>query len=209
MTTSQLRDYYVTFRREEFLAGIAWEWRKADGRYLRADFNVVSFFEAVLQKRLPHKKGKLHIEFFDMAEGEPPAYVTPDPLTLHVDREIWHLANIGEPFARYIIAHEVGHIVLHGHYEKAAFSNDVQSRLKIVVKYNSAEWQANTFADYFLVPNDYVSETDTPKDISVKCNVPLDVAERRWTEVREERIKKKFNKDYCNNCGQLGCAIDH
>src|SRR5690242_17906696 len=120
--TAQLRDYYVTYDREERIGSTALEWYDAGNCSTNPDFNIVNFIEQTLIRRLSKKKGKLEIRFFDMTnEQDHPAYVTIDPLTLHVDREIWQLAKIGDPFARHVLAHEVGHIVLHGQYEKAAF----------------------------------------------------------------------------------------
>jgi hypothetical protein len=208
--TAQLRDYYVAFHREEYVAGIAMHWREIDDRTSRPDFNIVSFVEDALANRLNRNKGKLHIEFFDMqSETDIPAFVTIDPLTLHIDAETWSLAKIGEPFARFVIAHEIGHIVLHGHYEKAAFSNSAALRLKAFVKENSAEWQANTFADYFLLPTSIVSAFGSPAAIVAACSVPLDLAERRFAQVREERLCRKNSGDYCPTCGQLLCFAQH
>src|ERR1700686_950198 len=59
------------------------------------------------------------IEFVDMAEGGKPAFVKFRPLVLHVDRETWELAGQGEEKSRHILAHEIGHLLLHDHFAKA------------------------------------------------------------------------------------------
>src|SRR6202011_6058679 len=104
------------------------------------------------------KKGRLGIEFFDRASGDgDPAYVTYSPLILHVDRKVWQRAKERDGYARFIIAHEVGHILLHNDYEHK-FSHDPSVQINFAQDEYSSEWQANKFAAYFLLPDRIVRQ---------------------------------------------------
>ena len=50
------------------------------------------------------------MRFFDSMAGQSPANVTYKPLTSEFDREAWELADLGDPWARYVAAHEICHI---------------------------------------------------------------------------------------------------
>ena len=203
---SALRDYLVSFTREEEIARIAHEWRVAAGIENSAEFNIIAFVEDILSKKL--KKGPLHIEFFDMREGEHPAFVTFWPhITLHIDRDIWGNAKMGDPESRAIVAHEVGHIILHDHHAKA-FSYD-RINPKFYVKETSAEWQANIFADYFLLPDQVVIAYWDVKELAKSCSVTQAFARQRLNAVAEARHPKpKIEGDFCIKCGQFTVRRD-
>ena len=205
----KLRDYPVRFRREEDIADIAIKWRRAHGSDGAPYFNIVFFVKTILCPFLERRNEKLYFDFFDAADGEDLAYVTVEPLTLHIDREIWDLAEKGDPFPRLVVAHEVGHIVLHGHYPRAAFSNDPSVQLKAIPQGRSAEWQAIVFADHFLLPTRTVSAFETPFEIVKACSVQLELAEKRFTDVRENRLKKLYGAVICQTCGQFSCTEQH
>jgi hypothetical protein len=206
----QLRDWYVTFHREEYIAELARDWRRANGGASLTEFNVVQFVEQTLVSRLSSNKGGLSIKLFDMSdEQQDPAYVTIEPLTLHVDHEIWRFGKLGDPFARHVLAHEAGHIILHGQYPKAAFSSGPEARLKAFPKENSAEWQAETFAEYLLLPTRIIGSFACPRDVARACSVPTEMAEKRFTQVREEEIRRRLSREYCPTCGQIDCLQSH
>ncbi len=87
-------------------------------------------------------------------------------------------AKSGDDFARFVLAHEVGHIVLHDHSTQA-FSSDPSLQLKFPENEHSAEWQANKFAEYFLLPDGIVLHFDDVELIVVFCEVPRAMAKRR------------------------------
>jgi hypothetical protein len=90
-----LRDHKVPFRREESLAESALACRRFASNENLARFNVVDFVERVLPSILAtRKKGPLKISFFDAAEGDIPAFVTFNPLTLHVDGKFGNSPNL-------------------------------------------------------------------------------------------------------------------
>jgi hypothetical protein len=193
-------DHKVLFRREEAIEEIAAEWRREAGNYNSGYFNIVDFVEEVLSRKL--KKRPLFISFFDTGADDEPAYVTFKPSTLHVDSEIWGLARIGDPYARYIIAHEVGHLVLHDH-DAQAFSNDPNDQI-IFESMNevSAEWQANTFARYFLLPTHIVASIGSTEELVNSCGVYTNLARDRLAAVQTAK-SRRYGGDACSDCGNF------
>ena len=197
-----LRDYQVTFTREETIAELALRWRQAASIENVSEFNIVWFVQEVLAKRLT-KKGPLHFDFYDMKPGDEPAFVTFQPLTLHIDHEVWQLAYLGDPLARFIVAHEVGHLVLHDHHAKA-FSDESRVNIKFATKECSAEWQANTFASHFLLPDHIVLAYNDAAELARSCSVTTQLASERLEEATEARKPRpKFDGGFCIVCGNF------
>jgi hypothetical protein len=201
------RDYQVAFKREETIAAIALQWRKEAGHENSAEFNICNFIEVVLSKGFT-KKGRLQIAFYDMSPNAEPAYVTFESLTLHVDCEIWNLANLGDPYARFVLAHEVGHVLLHDNGAKA-FSNDPRDQIRSAVNEESAEWQANTFGAHFLLPTHLVEAYSDSIEISKSCSVERYLAEERLQSVQDaKRPRIKIEGDFCIPCGEFTKRVE-
>lgn len=197
---AMLSDYKVSYLREEVIAQIALEWRAAGGHQNSVYFNVVNYVESL--QRTWRKKGRFTIEFFDAADNDKLAYVefNPSP-TLHVDRQVWKDASLGDPESRFIVAHELGHLVLHDHHAKA-FSNDPAQRIKFAEREYSAEWQANTFAYYFLIPDHLVIALWDEDDLMASCGVPRSVVRDR-REAVEDSLRRKRAAGICIHCGDF------
>jgi hypothetical protein len=186
------RDYYVGSRSERSIAQIAQHLRDAHCSRNDHTFNVVEFVERTLPGELRgSKKGKLRVQFYerDFKEDDP-AYVKFDPLTLHADSGVWTDARFDEGYAREIIGHEIGHVVLHDHSAKA-FSNDKSAQLPFADDEQSAEWQANTFADHFLVPDLIVQDLREVPRIAAICQVTEAFALRRVVALKSKEWRKK------------------
>lgn len=191
--TPKASDHHVGFRREEWLAEQARRCRIENGEPY-GFFSLIRFVRNVLPSLVP---GGFTIELFDAKEGDDPAYVTFSPKrVLHVDREIWDLADRGEPQARYIVAHEAGHLLLHDVSAKA-FSGH---RLSFDQKETSAEWQADTFADYLLVDDRTAASGLSRSEIGRICAAPADAVERR-TIVIKPADRPALTGDFCTSCG--------
>jgi hypothetical protein len=196
-------DYHVRFVREDEIARIASEWRRVGGINNVGYFNIVDFIENILSRKLSPKKGALSIKISHLPDNLYPAYVTFEPTTLHVDSDVWNLAKLGEPEARYILAHEIGHIVLHDHNAKP-FSNDPSLIISFAQLEHSAEWQANTFARYFLVPDHIIRAFDDLDRLIVSCGVPRALAEERISMIQNtDRKHRMFEGDVCPKCGNF------
>ena len=204
-----LSDYKVRRLRIDYIAQTALAWRKGVADLLAPSFNIVDFLELTLKPRLQNID--LEIRFFDAAPGSRPAYVLfkrPDDTSrriviLHMDNEVWELAKLGEPKARFIVAHEIAHIILHDH-EAKAFSEDDGSRSTQFEKEEMAEWQADAFALCFLMPARFVLAFDDAQQLSRAASVEYKHALQRFNDVKAESLRFASSYGYaCDRCGEF------
>jgi len=197
------RDYKVRIIDREGIAKIAMSWWLAAANKLGYNFNICDFVTDILAKRLAGK-GKLQIEFYRFDDLPEKACVTFNPLTLHVVEQIWRDAGLGKPYARRIVAHEIGHIVLHDRFA-VAFSDEKLAQLNFVQDEESGEWQANIFADYFLVPDHVAVKLGVPDVIAGLCVVTDDLAARRLREALSAKaiLRPSYEGDACMKCTQF------
>lgn len=87
--------------------------------------------------------------------------------------------------ARWTGAHELGHLFLHEATTKHRDTTPEASKI-IDRAYNSAEWQANSFAAAFLMPEHVVSGFSSVEELSRNCVVSLDAASRRFKQIHGE-----------------------
>lgn len=179
-------DYKVKFVADDDISAVCRRlWRRfcAEGVTV---FPIVSALERC-QKEPISKNGLLTVSFFHQTAHSPPARVRFDPLTLIVDDECWSFARQGDPSSKWILAHELGHIILHDK-EAKAFSNDPGSRLKFTSEQESGESQADMFAFHQLMPDWLINHFQKNVAwIARHCDVDEEIArariaifERRW-----------------------------
>ncbi|MBY6240685.1 ImmA/IrrE family metallo-endopeptidase [Methylosinus sp. Sm6] len=131
--------------------------------------------------------GVLHLDIFKHEEPDL-AWVSYKPrLTLHVHHEIWQDARLGEPKSRFILAHELGHIFLHGYFRQA-FSDDETMHLRAWPEEERAEPQANWFAEQFIAPDHLARSCKSTTDLCLKFDFPEDYADHRMTRLKDCRI---------------------
>jgi hypothetical protein len=211
---SLIVDHKVPFRSEAFLAELAMACRKIG---TIPGSNNVSL-QTILDELQAHgvesistilgmkQKGRLRIELITDDPHEFPAYVKFSPtLTLFVQKSIWARFKEGRSDERVIIAHEIGHIMLHDDEAKPfAGSDSVGPRFTEDEYY--AEWQANTFAEHLLIPTELAQRLDDSDKIAFTCNVPDWFSLKRISKVRQ--IKKPLRtfqlSDFCEDCGDFG-----
>ena len=153
---------------------------------------------------------QLKIEISSLSKLGAPAVVSYNPLKIEFDRKLWTKALLSDdPEANFVAAHELGHIALH--------NNDAQPYSGVKKKWidfdeESAEWQANKFADYLLVTDDQIQHTITPELIAAICNVTEEVASRRYFEIAKPaqcccercygtRVFRIISIHSCQECG--------
>jgi len=211
-------NHKVTFRSEQAIAAIAARCWAISRQPRPLTFNVVRFVEDVLIAEgidtvVPtrgRKKGRLAINFFDRQfPQDDPAYVEfakdqrENYVTLHVDREIWRLAEIGDSDACEILAHEIGHILLHDHYANAFSSDSIGQQLfEGTSKEDFAEWQAITFAGHLLVPTFVAQKFRDSKILSAVTNTPERLARERLAAVLNEKkiLNPSYEGEICGGC---------
>lgn len=90
----------------------------------------------------------------------------------------------GDPEARHTAAHEFGHLLLHSRQSKA---------MAKTAKYNELvdpEWQADYFADAWLMPRVGVQKCHSIQEVADRFTVTYEAAERRYNEVMEGEEKQ-------------------
>ncbi|WP_082364023.1 ImmA/IrrE family metallo-endopeptidase [Rhodopseudomonas sp. AAP120] len=203
-------DYKVAYRSEAFIAAAAAKCRsigtRPGSKYV--DLKVIlSELEAHGVESIFHitgtkKKGRLTIENAEDDSSLPEAYVTFSPrLTLRIQKGVRARFETGHSKEQEIIAHEIGHILLHDDNAKP-YSQDGARQIRIGEQEDSAEWQAHRFADHLLVPTELAQQIDDIDRIAIACNVTEAFAAERLEAVRA--IKKPlsvYSTEPCPTCG--------
>src|SRR5271156_2998091 len=210
-----VRNHKVAFKTEADIKRIADNSRNAlCGRIDIHDISVTDCIKVLMQsKRIKSTRtGKftqLGLSFFNQRAGEAPAYVKHDPLNLYCDQEIWRDAELREPNGKFIVAHELGHVIMHSYYVQQFTEN---TRASPWIKEEQGEWQANTFADYLLVSDYSIDELITPTDIAIFCGVEKQLAQRRLGVLQNTGnncprcgsnfVIRRGLTEKCDNCGK-------
>ncbi|HEY6577817.1 MAG TPA: ImmA/IrrE family metallo-endopeptidase [Rhizomicrobium sp.] len=200
------KDYVVSPRSEESIAQLAYKLRDVRGSREEPRFNIADFVKNTLPTHLKAiKKGDLRLEFYDRDfKEDDPAFVSFNPPTLNSDKQIWVDAGAGDSYPRFVMAHEIGHLVLHDRSAKA-FSQDKSDQIQFIDNEESAEWQANIFAGHFLLPDAVIQKIAQVSFIASICQVPEALALERVIAFRrvQERKNRTFAGGYCSKCGNF------
>ena len=163
-------DYKVRFRSYDQVASLASEMRSRLGLDNFYTFNIVRQLRR-LKGEAFGANGRLDIKLF--TDRDDKAFVTFDPLILNVHAEIWEEAEDGEPKARFILAHELGHILMHSHYRQE-FTEIHELHLKAFPPEEKAESQANWFAAAFLAPDYLANNCSSETELCINFDYPRD-----------------------------------
>ncbi len=191
-------DYKVPFRGYEEVAELALRARNLLGIDNYFKFDIVKAIRRLVGKEFG-KSGRLNLDVFGH-DDDSIAFVTFKPLTLHVHREVWDDAELGEPKSRFILAHELGHIIMHRHYRQA-YSENERSRLTFVRSEESAEAQANWFAACFLAPDHFVRLCKDESELCLQFDFPSDFASIKFDDLK--RNAPRFSGESCSKCGNF------
>jgi hypothetical protein len=194
------RDHRVDFRREEVVSAEAGRLRELAGVSEEARLDVVSLIYW-LQANGWRDKGKLSLKVWSERPKGKRAFVTFSPLALNIERRTLELARWQhDSESRYVIAHEIGHVVLHDHNAKPFSDEDIKYS-KFGFEETSAEWQADRFADHLLLPDNILAGYESIEQIVIECAVSPDLAERRFPKKKSlELFRSRFMGDPCPEC---------
>ena len=205
-------DRRATFRSYQTVKETARKARERGGVADQRDFNVVEYIDHFLAPALGNR---FELNLFTMTEGQPKAHVNFNSKTgitkLNVSKLIWNQGKFNVPDAKYVLAHELGHIFMHRH-DKLAFSNNNQSILKSLPDEDRAEPQADLFADIFLVHDDLIEDYHSAQNIQQNFRVPSDCANRRMLFVNDKKrrnYKGELLGDLCRSCGSMTLVRDN
>ena len=110
-------------------------------------FPIVHFLEIVLAQSFPDMS-LLIVEPEDMPYKE--AETVPGQSLIRIRQDVYNAATEGDGRARFTIAHEVGHFLMHTPDSIVLCRMEAGTDMKA---YEDPEWQANTFASYLLAPS--------------------------------------------------------
>jgi Zn-dependent peptidase ImmA (M78 family) len=137
-----------------------------------ADESVFNIVE-LLEKELPKAIKDFRLEVLPRSQ-EQEIYSTTVPLRMFVTEHIYNLARQGDARSRFMVAHELGHLLLH--------HKSVQ--LRASGRSKTAESEASKFALAFLIPLSIARGFNDPNLLSLYCKVDRKVAEMRMLSVK-------------------------
>jgi IrrE N-terminal-like domain len=203
-----LKDHKVQIRSKEEIIEIAADVRRSFSDHMSPSFYMARELKERIEKICPDREIT-----YTLQSREPmnPAEVKFSKnkgtnklqVQLCIDSEIWELACLGQPESREILAHEIGHMVMHSHYA-LAFSPSGTTHRSWMQQEESAEWQAELFADHLLAPLDMIGSCEGPSDVANRFSVPFAMAERQFNRM-QERAKRaaRYEGDSCGECGNF------
>ncbi len=139
-------------------------------------FPIVRFVELILPSIIP--------EFTFIVEpietmGDCLGLTFPEENCMKIREDVYINAINGNGRDRFTIAHELGHYILHKS-QNVSLARTVNKKIE---PFRDPEWQANTFAAEFLIPQNLIAESDNVFDISKTFGVSHQAAEIRLKNI--------------------------
>lgn len=156
----------------------------------------------VIEDGFTHIRGDyFHVVDDHLMEGDL-ARTYPDRFYMEISNSIYEAAIANDGASNYTLAHEIGHQILHRNIDPSFAFAKTQPKYE---SYFNSEWQADCFADYFLMPTYDVKATCTTVDeIMERYCVSKKNATKRFRQIfgEPQKINQKKEK------GQLALAFD-
>jgi hypothetical protein len=119
----------------------------------------------------------------DADMGKEEAYSVAD--RIHCRRAVSRGLRFGDPQARYVIGHELGHIFLHRGAAPKARKVDGNKKLGFISEEESAEVQAWKFSRALFITRLDLMSGEDDEDLALRVGIPSYAVGRRREEVRE------------------------
>lgn len=186
-------------------------WNLADKRGGN-HFNICEFVRKVTSPRIRNGLQISLCTFNDLPEKACVAFGS--TTILYIVDAIWSDAGRGMPYARRIVAHEIGHLVLHGNeyvaiqQQEIAFSEGRLAPYTYIQPDESCECQANAFADLFLTPDHIAIKALSAETLAFSCLITEELAARRIDEAKSARkiLLPSYEGDVCDKCSNFTLA---
>ena len=128
------------------IANYARELRKACGYEYKKQFPIMHFLELILPRMFPDLSLELlEVDEMPFKEGE----TLPGSNTIRLRKDIYLAACDNDGRARFTVAHEIGHFLLHTPDSIVLCRMEKGQKLRA---FEDPEWQANCFASELLSP---------------------------------------------------------
>lgn len=166
----------------------------------REDFDIIRFLEIDVNRIIPDFY--LFIEK-DVDMNGSKAFVTEDSRGIVVAESVYNDACGGLYYARKILAHEFGHVLLHHNrdFETKHFTHSgYKKQIRDMEHFHSAEWQADTFAIVLLIHPNQISSSTRVSEFSAQYKMSLKQAEfilKRLNSIRMRSVdydRRKANQ---------------
>jgi IrrE N-terminal-like domain len=205
----KIRDAQVKYRTARELRDLAKLARQKFGVYVNGQLCPVATIEGLVAS----KKHHYEIKIYNAEPEHNLAFVSyktngqPTAITLWVDFDVLQEAKLGDPTARRILSHELGHLLIHDG-ERLNYSDLTNGRNSAPQDEESAEWQAEVFAHFFLVSEEAIVDTRPSLHIAHSIGVERELLEsvRNYDDSRDVfRFTKKIEYvgDSCGECGNF------
>lgn len=149
--------------------------RKKLGLQDSFDFPVIEFLEKIMPLLFPG----FNYEYVEKAKmGKVEGLTIPETNTIRIREDVYESALRCEGRARFTIAHEIGHYIMHKN-QFPSFARVHES----LPPYEDAEWQANTFAGELLMPYHLVSGKVAHEVVEL-CGVSFTAADYHLSKIK-------------------------
>ena len=168
-----MTDYLGPERSEDHSDALAVSWRVAFGVDNDKRPDIIWCVETGLPRLFPQ------FALLPRADGDLPddfALADYDPPRIEIRSSVYSAAKAHHPRARFILAHELGHVVSHDRAYRKFLKDGVQERKRI--KRMSLESQADEFALHFLLPEHVIGKMTSIGQVMFQCDVTYSLAVR-------------------------------
>lgn len=147
-------------------------------------FNIVRFLELTLPRHLDGFMLEV-LSRTDMLRehGDVHAMAIPSESSIHVREDVWQGVEAGHGRDRLTLAHELGHLVLHG---KVGYARKLADHT--VKPYRQSEWQADAFGGELLVAAHLVKQCASTAEVVHLFGVSEAAAQTQWRVFRKDGL---------------------
>lgn len=196
-------DFKVSRRYREDIVKLAAQWRAANLAWATANsFDVVRLLQEFVLPTLLKYGREIVLRIVDDDWELPDGWVDWDNGEVCFQNFVWEQALASEPHGRLVVAHEIGHLLLHRD-QSFAFSKGLEKKLNFLEPEESAEQQANWFASALLVPDSVLRRLS---DLDVYSAATLTLVGEQVIRVRRRQLtleKHHFTGDQCPRCSSM------
>lgn len=190
--TCRKEGFCVSPKSEEEIKGYAASIRKFFSMNQLKSFDIVRFIELILTQVYRGFRFEV-VEDYELPDRE--AEMSPSDFCIRVRQSVYKKACELDGHARFTLAHELGHFILHRD-QGLAFGRPAMNGS--IPAYKNSEWQADTFARHLLVPEDMAKGMNS-LEIAAVFDVSRQVAaivakEKKFQEIGSKKaVNMEFN----------------